>query len=129
MKNETGEHFEKVRFKTIVILGYFEKLSKYLQERTKKKNIKSELDLETHGDNRKSSDKIRPSRKQEDIKDSMLDGERFDSIDLRGPQFETNPLSEENKGEYHKEHFTRLNNNDDSSIDHGLNLSSPIEIS
>ena len=114
MKNEKGKLFETVRYRTIVLLNYFEKISKYLTMRVKKPNTGKKNVLKKEEYLIKSNDKLREEIKYTSDNDDF-ENEKFDSIDLRQPQYESNPLSEETKTDHVRDNFVPLN--DDSSID------------
>lgn len=114
MKNEKGRIFEIIRVKCNVLLNVFEKLSKYLTERTKiNKNIKSQIShlraMKEQQNTMKSKDafNIMQMNNLENETDDHED-EKFESIDLRNSRLEDNESFEENKTEEEKDHFKKF---------------------
>ena len=101
MKNEKGKIFETVRYKTILLLNCFEKISKYLVERNKSdKNSKSSIMPKNK--NSKPSLFNMPSIVNEinnanSDNENLEDDDKFETIDLRNSKPIKSNLSEENK--------------------------------
>lgn len=100
MRNEKGKMFEIVRYKTICLLNYFEKISKYLDQRTKvtrskRPSLKALRSVKNDHSVMKSKDGFRCL--DGDFELSSMEEDKFESIDLRNSKVLDSSLTEENK--------------------------------